>query len=367
MMVPVGRLVLLRSVPKSELVSALAYLTVPALMGPIIGPPLGGFITTFASWRWIFWINIPIGILGFVLVTIFIEDRREEGVPPLDLAGFLMTATGLTGMVFGFESAGRGMLSTPVVIALFALGAASLTLYAHYARRVAHPVIDLSLLRIPTFRASVLGGFLFRIGIGAVPFLLPLMLQEGFGLDPFRSGLITFATAVGSMTMKVTARPILQWLGFRAVLIGNALVSSAMLAAYGLFTPQTGTVLMLAVLLTSGYFRSLQFTSVNALAYADVPRERMSQATSFASMAQQLSLSVGVGTGALLLHITVTARGGGHLLAADFRPAFFVVGAIAAASAFVYLPLARDAGAEMSGRRPVANAQPPLSSTPEGD
>jgi EmrB/QacA subfamily drug resistance transporter len=367
MMVPVGRLVLLRSIPKAELVSALAYLTVPALIGPIMGPPLGGFITTFFTWRWIFWINIPIGVLGIVLVTIFIEDTREEGVPPLDLPGFLMTATGLTGLVFGFESTGRGVFSTPIVIALFAVGAASLALYTHYARRAAHPVIDLTLLAIPTFRASILGGFLFRIGIGAVPFLLPLMLQEGFGLDPFRSGLITFATAIGSISMKMTAQPILRRFGFRVVLIGNALVSSAMLAAYGLFTPATGTVLMLALLLTSGYFRSLQFTSINALAYADVPRTRMSQATSFASMAQQLSLSVGVGSGALLLHLTMSARGGEHLLASDFRPAFYVVGAIAALSALVYLPLPRDAGAEMSGRAQLAKTAPPLGSAPEGD
>ena len=349
MMVPVGRLVLLRAVPKAELVRAMAYLTVPALIGPVLGPPLGGFITTYISWRWIFWINVPIGLLGVLLVTLFIEDIREERPPPFDWRGFALLGLGLTGLVGGFETVGRGFLPAGLVGALFAAGAVTLVLYILHARRQPHAVLDLSLLRIPTFRASILGGFLFRMGIGATPFLLPLMLQIGFGLSPFRSGLLTFAAAVGALLMKTTAGPILRRLGFRRVLIGNAVLCGAFLAAYGLIESTTPHAVILALLIVSGYFRSLQFTSVNTLAYADMPRERMSRATSFASVGQQLSLSVGIGAGALLLHLTVAARGDTQLAAQDFAPSFFALGLLAALSALVHVPLPADAGAEVSG------------------
>jgi EmrB/QacA subfamily drug resistance transporter len=349
MMVPVGRLVLLRAVPKSELVRAMAWLTVPALIGPVLGPPVGGFITTYLSWRWIFWINVPIGLLGIVLVTLFIEDVREERQPPFDWVGFALLGLALTGLVGGFETVARGFLPDVLVAALFAAGAILLTLYIFHARRRPHAVLDLTLLRIPTFRASIVGGFLFRMGIGATPFLLPLMLQIGFGLTPFESGTLTFVSAVGALLMKTTAGPILRRFGFRRVLIGNAVVGGALLATYGLFEATTPHWIILAVLIVSGYFRSLQFTSVNTIAYADMPRERMSRATSFASVCQQLSLSVGIGTGALLLHLTVTARGDTHLAAMDFAPAFFALGLLSALSCLVHLQLRPDAGAEVSG------------------
>ncbi len=367
MMVPVGRLVLLRSVHKSELVRALAYLTVPALVGPVLGPPLGGFITTYISWRWIFWINVPMGALGILLATLFIADTREEGVAPLDIPGFFLTALGLTGVVFGFEAAGRSILPGYLVILLLGVGAAALLLYVRHARRIFHPIIDLALLRIPTFRASVAGSFLFRIGIGATPFLLPLMLQEGFGLDPFHSGMLTFASAAGALTMKITAGPILRRFGFRRILIGNALIGGGLLAACGLFRASTPSWLILAVLLAGGFFRSLQFTSMNAIAYAEVPSARMSKATSFTSMAQQLSASIGVGTGALILQITIAARGGDHLVSGDFWPAFFAVGCIAALAGLVFLPLPADAGAEMAGRPPAAPRMTKMTPAPDGD
>ena len=368
MMVPVGRLVLLRSVPKADLVRAMAYLTMPALMGPLLGPPVGGFITTYANWRWIFWINVPIGMLGIVLVTLFIEQTREPHVPPLDLRGFLMTAVGLSGLVFGFELAGRGLLPDTVVVGLLAVGAASLALYLVHARRTAAPVLDLSLLRIRTFRASIVGGFMFRTGIGALPFLLPLLLQVGFGLNPFHSGLLTFAAAAGAMTMKMTAGPILKRFGFKRVLIANALISAVFVAACALFRASTPAVVIFAVLLIGGFFRSLQFTSINTLGYADIPPERMSRATSFSSMMQQLSLSVAVGMGALLLHLTVVFKGRETLLAGDFWPAFCAAGAIAALSALVHLSLPADAGDEIArggarappaGRRAVGPATAP--------
>ena len=358
MMVPVGRLVLLRSVAKADLVRAMAWLTMPALIGPMLGPVLGGFLTTYLSWHWIFWINVPIGVLGIVLVSMFIPNLREERPPPLDLLGFLLSAAGLLGLVFGFETIGRDLVPLSTALLLLAVGIVGIGLYVLHATRTMHPVIDLGLLGMATFRASILGGSLFRIGIGAMPFLLPLMLQAGFGLSAFRSGLLTFAAAAGAMAMKLTAAPILKQFGFKRVLIANALISAAFIAANGLFEPSTPHLLILGVLLAGGFFRSLQFTSINALAYADIERQWMSRATSFASMMQQLSLSIGVGTGALLLHLTIAARGDGHVAAGDFAPAFFSVALVSALSALVYFQLPPDAGAEVSGRLPVVAERP---------
>jgi MFS family permease len=363
MMVPVGRLVLLRSVAKADLVRAMAWLTMPALIGPMLGPPLGGFLTTYLSWHWIFWINVPIGVLGIVLVSLFIPNLREERPPPLDLLGFLLSAAGLLGLVFGFETIGRGLVPWSTALLLLAVGILGIGLYVLHATRTMYPVIDLGLLGIPTFRASILGGSLFRIGIGAMPFLLPLMLQAGFGLSAFRAGLLTFAAAAGAMAMKLTAAPILKQFGFKRVLIVSALISAAFIAANGLFEPSTPHLLILGVLLVGGFFRSLQFTSINTLAYADIERQWLSRATSFASMMQQLSLSIGVGTGALLLHLTVAARGAEHVAAGDFAPAFFIVALASALSVLAYLRLPPDAGAEVSGRLPATAERPRLEKT----
>jgi len=355
MMVPVGRLVMLRTVPKSELVRAMSYLTVPALIGPVLGPPLGGFIVTYSSWRWIFYINLPIAVLGILLATLFIENIKEPGDWPLDLRGFILAGLGLAGLMFGFETAGRDVLPWPTVVALLVAGALSIALYVLHARVRSYPIIDLKLLRIPTFAAAMVGGSLFRIGIGALPFLLPLMLQLGFGLSPLASGLLTFTSAAGAMTMKMTAAPIIRTLGFRKVLLGNAVVSSLFALSYSFFTPDTPHWLIVLALLAGGFFRSLQFTSTNTLIFADVPPSLMSRATSFQSMMQQLSVSIGVGTGAMLLHVTLLFRGKPTLGPGDFTTAFIAVALISLSSILVYLPLAREAGAEVSGHR-IASA-----------
>ncbi len=353
LMVPVGRLVLLRTVEKSDLVRAMSYVSVPALIGPVMGPPLGGFIVTYASWRWIFFINIPIGILGIVLVNLLVGDLKETGRRPFDLSGFALTGVGLATLAFGFENVGRGAVPTAMVIALFVIGAACVVFYLRHASRVAYPIIDLALMKIPTYASATIGGFLFRMGLGALPFLLPLMLQVGFGLDPLSSGLLTFASAAGAMTMKMTAVHIIRTLGFRIVLVGDTVISAAFLFGYSLFRPDTPHLVIFVALLAGGFFRSLQMTSINTLSYADVPPAMLSRATSLTSMAQQLSQTVGVASGALFLQLVVALRGGTELIAADFYPAFIGVAMISLLSVPFFFRMAPDAGAEVSGR-PVA-------------
>lgn len=354
MMVPVGRLVILRSVEKSELVSALAYLTVPALVGPVVGPVLGGFITTYFDWRWIFFINLPIGLLGIALATLFFEDVREEDVAPLDIKGFLLSSTGFAALMLGLATGGRHLVPEVVSYGCVAFGIVALVAYWFHARSLAYPVLNLSLLRIPTYRVGVVGGSVFRVGIGAIPFLLPLMLQLGFGLDALQSGLITFASAAGALIMKTLAKTILARFGFRRVLTFNALIGSAFLASSGLFTPTTPHWLMLAVLLVGGCFRSLQFTGINALSYADVSNRDMSSATSLSSVSQQLSLSLGVTIGAFALEAANLFNGGKALGPGDFWPAFAIVGLISASSVLWMASLKPDAGAEVSGHAPVS-------------
>ena len=358
MMVPVGRLVILRSVPKAELISALAWLTIPALMGPVLGPPLGGFITTMFDWRWIFWINIPIGLLGFLLATRYIADFREEEVPPLDIKGFFLSGIGLSGIVFGFTTIGQGLFPTEIVFGLIAIGITSCWLYVRHARKTPNPLLDLNLLRIDTFYASVVGGFLFRIGVGASPFLLPLFLQLGFGMTPLQSGMLTFATAVGAIAMKTTAAPILRRVGFKRVLVWNAVISALFIATASLFSAATPSAVIMAVLLVGGFFRSLEFTAVNSLAYADIGDRDMSKATSFASVGQQLSMSAGVAVAALVLEFERMGRGSQDVLASDFSAAFLVVAAFAASSAFVFMRLPKTAGSSLATRaHPVGETQ----------
>jgi EmrB/QacA subfamily drug resistance transporter len=357
MMVPVGRLVLLRNIPRSELVGAMAWLTVPALLGPVLGPPLGGFITTYLDWRWIFFINLPIGLLGIVLATLFIDDVREPERPPLDVVGFVLSGLGLALLMLGLSTGGRHMVSVEASLACGIAGAILVALYIRHARRTPRPLIDLGLLAFPTFRAGMIGGILFRVGVGATPFLLPLMLQLGFGLSAVQSGLITFASAAGAMVVKSVAARVLRAFGFRAVLTWNAVVASAFIAATGLFTPATPAIVMLLVLFVGGCFRSLEFTSLNTIVYADVPTSRVSAATSLVSVAQQLSLSIGIALGALVLELGTELRAGADLAAGDFGLAFLLVAAVSATSAFPFARLDPDAGAEMAGRA-VVRAKP---------
>jgi EmrB/QacA subfamily drug resistance transporter len=353
MMTPVGRLVLLRSIDKSRLVNAMAWVTVPALVGPVIGPPLGGFITTYFSWHWIFLINIPIGLLGIFMALRYIDPIRSEDPERFDLYGMVLAGIGLAGIAFGLSVAGLNLLPWSMVAMLVAIGSISMTLYVIHARRTASPVLDFALLRLPTMRASILGGFLFRLGIGALPFLLPLLMQVGFGLSPFRSGLVTFASAVGAMGMKTLAARIIRTFGFRYMMTINAVVSSVFLGACALFTVATPLLLIMIILVVGGFFRSLQFTAINTVAYAEVDAAQMSRATTLVSVNQQLAISAGVAVGAFSVESTMLLRQVHELSAEDFAPAFLVVSIIAAISAWFFWQMPDDAGHEISGRKAV--------------
>jgi EmrB/QacA subfamily drug resistance transporter len=356
MMTPVGRLILVRSIDKRLLVHAMSLVTIPALVGPICGPPLGGFITTYASWHWIFIINVPIGLAGLAMATRYIPDVRTERPAPFDFVGFILSGLGIGGLAFGLSVMGLEFLPIGVVAALLGVGAASAAAYVVYARHKAAPILDLGLLKLPTFRASIFGGFLFRLGIGALPFLLPLLLQIGFDLTPFQSGLITFTGALGSMFMKAAVAGVLRRLGYRPVLVYNSLLSAAFLAACASFVPGMPFAAMIVILLSGGFFRSLQFTSINTLAYAEIEPQLMSRATTLVSVAQQLSLSTGVAVGALVVETTLRLKHGTTMSAMDFPPAFLAVGALSASAAFVFARLPPDAGAELSGRKVAQEA-----------
>ncbi|MFC5473460.1 MFS transporter [Paraherbaspirillum soli] len=351
MMVPVGRLVILRTTSKAELVLALSYLTIPALLGPVIGPPLGGFITTYFHWRWIFFINIPISILGIYLASRFIENLRSDDVVPLDLIGFVLSATGCSALMFGLASAGRHLVAGPISLICIVTGALALLAYVWHAYRCPQPLIDLRLLRIPTLRMNVFGGSLFRIGVGALPFLLPLLFQLGFGLTPFQSGLLTCASAAGAMFVKTITTVVLKRYGFRNVLVYNTMLGAMSIAAYGALNADTPHMLTLCLLLLGGCIRSMQFTSLNAIAYAEIDQQQMSQVTSLTSVAQQLSIGLGVTVGGLALQGSNLLQGHAAIVSTDFWPAFLLIGLIVLSSLPFALKLAPDAGAELAGRR----------------
>lgn len=352
MMVPVGRIIIFRSLPKSDFIRAVNYLTVPALLGPVVGPPLGGFITTYLHWRLIFFVNIPIGVLGIWLANRHIANMHEEHPGPLDWLGFLLSAGGASLFMLGLSLVGGELVSNTKAVTMCVSGAVLLAAYWFYAQRAERPVLDLKFLRIPSFNASVAGGSLFRIGLGAVPFLLPLALQEGLGMTAFASGAITCASAFGSIFMKAIVSRVLGRFGFRRTLVVNAAIAGAAIAIYGAFSPGTPVWLIWFIVLAGGIFPSLQFTGLNSLAYADIPGKDIGRATSVASVIQQVSLGLGVTIAGIVLQVSHRIQGHPTIVWSDFWPAFLVVGLFSVASIPVTLRLPANAGDEIArGRR----------------
>ncbi len=355
MMIPVGRLVLLRTVAKQDLVSAMSWLLVPALIGPIVGPPVGGLIVTYLDWRWIFYINVPIGIVGLFFAWFYIDNTRALTRQRFDVVGFALSGVSLACLLFGFETLSRSAGETSVAVGLVAAGLVTGAAYVVYARRLqgTTPILDLTLMRNRTFRTSVVAGSLTRITQGAQPFLLPLMMQISFGMSAAESGLLTFATACGAMGMKAAAPPVLRRFGFRTTLIWNAILSSALYAICAAFRPEWPHWVIFVVLGVCGFSMSLQFTAYNTVAYDDIPHERTASANSFYTTFQQLMLSFGICTGALALTSSKLISGHPHATTGDFSAAFLVVTAISLIAAPVCLGYRRDAGEVMSGRRRV--------------
>jgi len=282
-----------------------------------------------------------------------VHAEAREG---FDAAGMVLSGTAVAGLTFGLSVAGFEIVPWPVVAVILLTGAVAAALYIAYARRVPAPILDFSLLKLPTFRASLVGGFLFRIGVGAMPFLLPLLLQIGFDLTPLQSGLITFTSTLGALFMKAAAPRMLKRFGFRQVLIWNAILGGLSISLCAIFRDSTPSWVMIGILMLGGFFRSLQFTSINALAYAEVPTSRMSRATALAAVGQQVSLATGVALGALTVELVVRLKGDAAIMASDFPPAFLLVGLIAAASALIFMLLPPNAGAEMANRVPPTTA-----------
>ncbi len=350
MMTPVGRVIVVKSVSRLEIVRAMNYITIPAVLAPLVGPSVGGFIVTYFSWPWIFSLNLPIGLAGLILVYAYVPDLREETVAPLDLRGFVLVGLALAGLVFGFAALGRGPLPVPLVIASITVGAICGALYLAHARRKSDPIIDLALLRNRTFAASIWGGGLFYIGTTAHVFLMALLLQVGFGYSAFHAGLMLLAGAVGSTVMRFTFQPILELFGFRRLLICNGLLCGACLAGCGLFTSATPLVVMIVVLFVAGFSRSTQFTGEQALGYAEIPSTVVSRATSFSAMMQQLLQSFGVGLTALVVHLSTVLHGRIDITTEDVALGFFTIGLLSALSVIVFCLLPDRAGAELTGR-----------------
>ncbi|MEP6972330.1 MAG: MFS transporter [Betaproteobacteria bacterium] len=352
MMVPVGRLILLRAIAPAQMVSAMVWFTVPPVIGRMMGPMFGGVVVTFTSWRWIFLINIPFGIVAVLMAMAFVDDEREATrPPPFDLVGFLLLGVGLSALLGGMETAGKALVPMSVSWVLALGGACALGLYYWHSRNRADPLIDLTILRFRTFRTNVVGATTLRFAIGAAPFMLPLMLQLGFGLSPLVSGSLTVATAVGALATRAVMKPAIQRFGFRNLLLVATVLGGLLYMSYGLFRPTTPHALMFVTMMLGGLVNSLCMVSLGTLGFSEIPRHRMGHATALSSMVQQVSLSVGVVLGATLVTAASWWHGGDgtHLQPGDFSPAFVVVGLLCMVSLLSFWRLDPQEGAGMRG------------------
>ncbi|SIT43627.1 Drug resistance transporter, EmrB/QacA subfamily [Paraburkholderia piptadeniae] len=353
MMVPVGRLAVLRATSKDDLMRAISIITWPGLVAPVIGPPLGGFITTYSSWRWIFFLNLPLGIVGIVLAWRFIGAARDTQKRPFDSAGFVLCGIAGTAVMYAMELLGRSDAPWREALAFLAGGLASGAAALLHLRRSPHPVVDLSAFRVKTFAVAMGGGSLFRVSISAVPFLLPLMFQLGFGMNAFQSGLLTLVVFAGNLSMKLVTTPVMRRFGFRTVLLVNGALAALSIAAMSLLTASTPLVLTGIVLFASGLSRSLQFTAVNTLSFADVPKPQMSGASTLSSTLSQMTMGMGVALGAIAMRLAAWLHGHGtrSVTTADFSVAFLLVAVVGLLAIFDVFGLERDAGAHVSGYR----------------
>jgi EmrB/QacA subfamily drug resistance transporter len=355
MMTPVGRLTLVRTFPRSEMLRTMNYVIIPALLGPLLGPFTGGIIVHVTTWRMIFFVNVPLALFGLWLTRRYMPDYRDDKVPPLDRVGFMLFCTGIAVLSYVLEVFGEHQQASESVIVLTAVSLVLLAAYGWHARRMTAPLLDLLLFKVRTFRISVLGGFVTRLGFGGMPFLLPLLYQIGLGYPAWQAGLLTVPTALAAMGMKVISRPLLKRLGHRTILLSNTVLLGLTMMVFTQITPGTSIFAILALSFTQGFFASLQFTAMNSLVYADIDDHEASKASSISATAQQLSLSFGVAIGSL-----VAAWFLGHVNQTDavqtipaLHKAFFTLGAITIVSAFTFIGLDKNDGNNISHRLPL--------------
>ena len=347
LMTPVARLVLVRSTPRHDLVNAMAWLTIPGLVGPIVGPPFGGFLTTYLSWHWIFLINVPIGILGIALVSRFLPETMRNAPRQIDFKGFALAGPAFALFAFGTSVISLPALPPLVGVLATALGIGLGYLYARHALSTDNPLFDLRLLRFPFFRSAVVAGTFFRLGQGATPFLFPLMLQLSFGYTPFESGMITFASAIGAIVAKFMANGIFIRFGFRTSLVVATGIAALGLLAMGLYTPETAVPLIIGILVFVGFWQSIFWTGSNAFVFADIEDKDAGQANVISQVSTQLSIALGVALGGGMLEMSNAMRGG-ELVLADFHLAFFVLAAICLISTIMFARLPANAGYQLT-------------------
>lgn len=355
LMTPVARLVLVRVTPRNQLVDAMAWLSIPGLIGPIVGPPVGGFITTFLSWHWIFLINVPIGLIGIGLVTKFLPDWSRNEPRRMDFPGFVMTGIAFAGWTFGISVVTLPALPPVYGVIALVVGCVSFAVYLWHWRRTEYPILDLSLFRFVLFRTTAIAGSFFRLGTGAMPFLFPLMLQLAFGLTPFQSGMVTFATAVGAFAAKFVSEQIIERFGFRLTFVAATAITALGLVGMGIYGPSTPAPLMMVLLVITGFFQSIFWTANNAFTFADIDDKDAGQATAISQVGIQLTVALGVALGGGTLELLRRTHGGEPLLI-DFHIAFYVIAAVTLISTAVFYFLPRQAGAHLTGHRRAIEA-----------
>lgn len=352
MIFPVGRMIALHNIPKEDYIRAMVIVSLFPALGAVLGPSIGGFITTYASWRWIFFVNIPVGVIALVLIWIFVENFKNEQKRPLDWGGFILTAIAVACIMYGVEGIGRGGGNFWLALGLLAVGVFFGYLSIRHSKRQTHPLIDLSLMKLQTLRKCVLTGTVFRISIGGLPFLLPLLFQVVFGMSAFESGLILIALGAGVFTVRLFVETFLKNLGFRTCLLGNTVVFITCLVVCTFIDETTPTPLIALLLYFFGMSQGFQFTTLTTMAYAEVPQDRMGRATPFVQMFQQASQGLGVALSACLLHIGLGFRDTEILAQSDFAIALLF---LAAMNVFVFLSFFRmpaAIGTEISGHSP---------------
>jgi EmrB/QacA subfamily drug resistance transporter len=350
MMVPVGRLTVVRTFAKSELVRAMSFVAIPALIGPMLGPIAGGLIVGYFHWRLIFFVNMPIGLAGLMMVYLRLPDYREEHTNPLDVAGLILFGSGIALLSYVLEVFGEHTLSAREILGLLAVSFLLLAGYAFHATRTAYPMLNLILFRIRTFRAAVSGSFLTRLGIGGIPFLFPLLYQVGLGFTPVQSGLLMMPQAIAAMSLKPTMPRILARFGYRAVLVSNTIIIGLFILLFATIGKGTPLWLVVAEVFFYGFFTSLQYTCMNTLVYADVSEELESSASSIASTMQQMAISFGVASASLVTAFFLPDRYRSNPLQFihGIHRAFFVLGGMTLLSTLVFSGLKRGDGDAVS-------------------